>query len=246
MTIDSSLVSRLTRFMELTPDERHFIARMEADEEHKTQGDFIQPAGERCDAIHVVKQGWAVVRSRPVGERPQILRIYLPGEVIGLVELGPATAAHAISMQTDGVVSPVPRRDLAALYTQMPRLAALLTALGSLDQIAQRDRMLALSRMTAEDRMIDFMLGLRDRLSVANRGLGNRIYLPFSQAEIAEALGLTSVYVNKVLGRLVRAGRIEVERPYVRLLDRQAMERQVGFRARYSSIDTSWFPAALA
>lgn len=239
---ESCLVSRLERYVSLTEPEIGFLLRMEEREKPLKAGQIVVNQGSNCGGVFVLKYGWAVVRSQPVRGRSSILRIYLPGEVIGLGELGPSTAPHEIHMQTDGTVCPFPRDGLAELMRDLPRLSALLTGLSSLDQIALRDQCTALGLMTAEDRLIQFLLQLRARLAVADVGLGNRFHLPFSQAEIGEAVGMTSVYVNKLLRKLSDEGRIKVERPYIRLLDRNGMETQVGFVDRFTGVDQSWFP----
>lgn len=244
MSGESCLVTRLGRYVDLTQGERAFLARMEETERRLGARQVILNRGQRTDGLHVLKQGWAIVRSRSVRGRSHILRIYLPGEVIGLGELGMERAPHTISMHTEGVVCPFPREGLAELMDRVPRLSALLHALSSLDQIALRDQCAALGLMTAEDRLIQWLLQLHARLSVANEGMGDRFRLPFSQAEIGEAVGMTPVYVNKLLRKLSAEGRIQVERPYMRLLDRVGMENQIAFRNPFAALDHSWFPEA--
>jgi CRP-like cAMP-binding protein len=149
-------------------------------------------------------------------------------------------------MQTDGVVCPFPRKGLAPLITDYPRLAALLIAVGSLDQIALRYHAASLGAMDATMKMKFFLLHLRSRLAVANVGLGNRFRVPFSQVEIGQAVGLTSIYVNKLLRSFIAKGEIEIERPYFRLLQREEWEADVEFTDAFREMDTSWFPPASA
>ena len=81
------------------------------------------------------------------------MRIYLPGEVIGLPGLGVRDAAHDVTMVTSGAVCPFPKDHVTALYTRAPRVAALLTAIASLDQIALKDRLAMMGAGTARERM---------------------------------------------------------------------------------------------
>ena len=244
MSGESCLVARLGRYVDLTQAERAFLARMEESERRLGARQVILNRGQRTDGLHVLKQGWAIVRSRMVRGRSHILRIYLPGEVIGLGELGLVHAPHTISMHTDGIVCAFPREGLPELMMRVPRLAALLNALSSLDQIALRDQCAALGLMTAEDRLIQWLLQLHARLAVANEAMGDRFRLPFSQAEMGDAVGMTPVYVNKLLRKLGEEGRIEVERPYIRLVDREGMANQVNFSDVFAELDRSWFPEA--
>ena len=244
MSGESCLVTRLSRFVELTRGERALLARLEEPERRLGAHQVLLNRGQRIDGLYVLKEGWAIVRSRTVRGRSHILRIYLPGEVIGLGELGLGHAPHTISMHTEGVVCPFPREALPELMARAPRLSALLNALASLDQIALRDHCAALGLMTAEDRLIQWLLQLRARLAVADEGIGNRFRLPFSQAEIGEAVGMTPVYVNKLLRKLSEEGRIRVERPYMVLLDREGLQNQVNFSDVFGELDLSWFPDA--
>ncbi len=147
-------------------------------------------------------------------------------------------------MQTDGVICPFPRKGLGPLYADHPRLGALLTAVGSLDQIALRHHAASLGAMDATGKLKFWLLQLRSRLEVANVGLGNRFRVPFSQVEIGQAVGLTSIYVNKLLRRFVENGEIEIERPYIRLLAREQWEKDCEFVDAFVDMDTSWFPSA--
>ncbi|QBF33306.1 Crp/Fnr family transcriptional regulator [Thalassococcus sp. S3] len=240
--VESCLVSRLSRFVDLTDRECDFIAELEKDERPQRKGRPILSVGDRTDGVTVLKTGWAVVKSDSSDGRSQILRIYLPGEVMGLAEIGSSHANHRIVMQTDGVICPFPRQGLAPLFSDYPRLGALLTAVGSLDQIALRHHASSLASMDATHKLKFWLLQLRSRLEVANVGLGNRFQVPFSQVEIGQAVGLTSIYVNKLLRRFVDGGEIEIERPYIRLLVREQWEGECEFINPFVDMDTSWFP----
>lgn len=232
----------MSRFVELSPSEETFIATLERDNREVGKGRVLSSVGDKTNSIMVLKSGWAVVQTESPDGRSQILRIYLPGEVMGMAELGASQAHHRIVMQTDGVVCPFPRMGLPTLISDYPRLAALLISIGSLDQIALRFHASALGTMDAAQRLKFFLLQLRARLEVADVGMGNRIYVPFSQAELGQAVGLSSIYINKLLQKFRADGEIEIARPYYRLLARDAWERETDFVNPFDEMDTSWFP----
>lgn len=242
--VKSCLVSRLTRYVDLTEGEQRAIATFERDEVSAARNHVLIEPGTPATLIHVLKTGWAAVRSEAQDGRRQLLRIYLPGEVIGLAELGLPRALHRVTMQTDGVICPLPRTALRPILDEHPRLAGLFMAIGSLDQIALRQHLSSIGTMSANHRLKFFLLQLRTRLLVANVGMGDRFQLPFSQIELGEALGITSIYVNKLLRGMVRAGEIEIDRPYIRLTKRQEWEAEVNFHDDFRDMDISWFPKA--
>ena len=84
------------------------------------------------------------------------------------------------------------------------------------------------------------LLDLRARLAVEGVGDGNRFPMPLNQQEVGEATGMTGIYVNRLLGKLGREGRLEIQRPYVRLLDRPWLESRIEYLDLAAEIDPSW------
>ncbi len=238
----SSLLIRLERYLALQDAERETVAGLEKSELRLDKGDILLDRGQVSKQIYVLKSGWAVVRTQPSRGLSSIARIYLPGEVIGFAELGLLETPHTVTMQTSGIVGTFDKGRLPQLWIEHPRIMSLLTALSSLDQIAMRDQIFTLTRLDARDRMMYFLLSLRSRLAVSIMGMGDRFHLPFNQQEIGDVLGITSVYVNKILRQLSENGDIEIDRPYIRLAKREDWIRQVNFIDRFAEVDTSWFP----
>lgn len=207
-------------------------------------GQTVLSQGSPLTWLYVLEEGWAIVRSRAVRGRSSIVRIHMPGEMIGLSELAFATAPHAIQMQTNGQLCCVRRDSLGSIINASPRISALLAGLASIEQVSLRDQCAALGLMTAEDRLIQFFLDILARQGDEEPGNSARIFVPFSQAEIGEAVGMTPVYVNKLLRKLSVEGRIEVDRPHVTLHNFRTMQAQTGFTNRYGQVDQSWFPEA--
>ena len=225
--------------MRLTEREAAYIASIEQDEIPVAAGQSLKDLVD--GGLSVLGAGWAYTAYAGTS-RHQITRIFLPGEMIGLAELAVHGSGHEVRMQTDGRICRFPKRRIGDLIETLPRLAALLVALSGLDQMTLRDSLGVLATAPAEERLFHLMLDLRARLSVANVGSGNRFRMPFTQDEIGAAIGATSVTVNKLLKSLRQSGLIEVERPYYRILDPEAMAARIGFVDRYEMIDTSWFP----
>ena len=239
---ESCLSQRLGFFLDLTEGERDFVARMEGKPQQMARGEILVPKGATSRQLYVVKWGWVIVSAREFTGRRAILRTYLPGEIIGLAEIGSPEAPHDVIMLTDGSVCPFPRSSLGHIYEDAPRLAALLMAISSSEQVILRELLFAVGRMAAEDRLILFLLTLLDRLSVAGAGKNARFHLPLSQTEIADALGLTPVYVSRLFAKLRGEGFIEIADRHVRLRNRETLEQRVGYSPLATRIDTAWFP----
>ncbi len=240
MSEDSCLTKRLSAYIDLTEDERSFLAAIEEDSRDLRKGDRL-PIGVRNSEVGVLDQGWAVaVNHRHRLER--ITQVYLPGNIVGLAELGGTFDGQVLRMQTDGRFCPFPSSQITRLVSHLPRLAALFLAISGLDQLTLRDRIAADRALEAPDRLVLFLLELRSRLALPNVGSGNRFRLPMTQVEIGRVIGASDITVNKALRTVVERGWIEHERPYIRLLDRPAMEEQVQFIDRFGRLGSGWFP----
>ena len=173
-----------------------------------------------------------------------IHHIYLPGEIIGMSEIGSPIAAHEVRMQTDGAISRSSRKAFCDVLRQHPRLEALMTALGSLNLVALRYQNARRNTMDSGTNLKFFLLQLRARQFVEGVGDGDCFEVPLSQVEIGQAVGMTSIYVNKLLRKFQDSGDLHVSRPHYRILKRGNWELDTEFEDAYADIDTSWFPPA--
>lgn len=196
-----------------------------------TRHEMISRRGAVAENVYLVQHGWAALRGPRDGGRSPILRIFLPGEIIGLAEIGLARVPQDVVMLTEGLLSVVPRSVILTAMRTQPRLWHMVVSLAGVELAAAQNRAILFDHVSAEDRLIHLLLDIRSRLAVAGVGDGNRFPLPMNQTEIGEATGMTGIYVNRLMGRMVREKRIEVQRPYVRLLDR------AGFEERLAALD---------
>lgn len=196
--------------------------------------------GPAAEMVWIVAHGWALARGDRTAGRSPILRLYLPGDIIGFTELGLAQQPHDVEMLTEGVLHAVPRSAIINLLRQNPRFWPLLVMMCNAALVVAQNHLLLLDRATAEERLLHLLLDLRGRLAVDGVGDGNRFPLPLNQQEIGEMTGMTGIYVNRLLGRLVRDGRLEMQRPYIRLLDRAWMESRVSFLDLDPTLDPTW------
>ena len=152
----------------------------------------------------ILAWGWAArVRQFSDGKR-QILSFLLPGDLIGIGWPREALAATTIVAITEiglcAAPETVPGEALAEAYA----ISAALEEYYLFRQIAR------LGRMSAQERLIDCLLELRERLTLAGLANGDTFPLPLTQELLADALGLTSVHVNRTLQSMRREQLVEI------------------------------------
>ena len=62
-------------------------------------------------------------------------------------------------------------------------------------------------------------------------------FVPLTQAELGECLGLTAVHVNRTIQELRRRGLVELNRRQVTILDIEALEQVAEFDSCYLYLD---------
>lgn len=147
-----------------------------------------------------------VSRSLPDG-RTQVMRVLRPGDFF---DGGKISAGVTVSALTDSSVCIVPRELLDRLAVKHRALERAVRAELESELADAQDHLLALGRMTAAERVADFLLREQSHaLKVGENG--HPLTLHLSRAEIADYLGLTTETVSRTFTRLKNAGLIRFE-----------------------------------
>ena len=216
-------IARLARLAPLDDADRALlheaktsIRRIAAHREIVAEGAPIVGAG-------LILDGWACrVRFFPDGRR-QILSLLLPGELIGVSRQPRPLAATAIAALTDVTVCALP-------VARTPGLAEAYAISGALEEHYLFRQLARLGRLSAYERLIDYMLEIRERLGAAAIGDQQSFPMPLTQEVLGDALGLTSVHINRTLQAMRRDGLIVLKDGIARLSNVDQLARMVDAR----------------
>ena len=181
----------------------------------------------------MVLEGW-VSRYKVLqrGQR-QIFSFHIPGDMPDLQSLHLKTMDHSVCAMTPVRVGFVPH---GAIYEAMRQRAGLMIAFWRdtlIDAAVFREWMAGIGRRSAYQRIGHLFCELYLRLrSVGLTGEGG-FQLLLTQTEIADALGLTSVHVNRVLKELRNHGLIATPNRYVNILDWEGLQAAGDFDPTY-------------
>ena len=178
--------------------------------------------GQEITETLLILSGWAArVRLLPDGRR-QILNFLLPGNLIGLCDHARPVASSTILAITDVDTCIAPA---ASVSPSLGRAYAMSRALEEAHLLAQITR---LGRLNAQQKVGDLLLELLDRLELAGLAANGRYLMPLTQETLADALGLTSVHVNRTLQALRREGFVDWKGREVVIPDPAALGRSIG------------------
>ncbi|CAN5287464.1 Crp/Fnr family transcriptional regulator [soil metagenome] len=241
---ESCFAARLKKYMALTPGEIRALEQLEENPRHVRKGQVIQREKDIVTELFVVSSGrmmnYVIL---PDGQR-QILRIHFPGDFIGAASTAYSKAPESLAALTDGVLCPFDKHALRRLIQDHPRVAALMFVISQTERVALTDRLTSMGRASAKSRLASFLLDIIDRLRVADDDIKDSFELRLTQEEIGDAVGLTSVHVNRMIRQLENEGLIARSNGSITLLDEARLQEIGHYTNRYEDLDVDWLPTS--
>jgi CRP/FNR family transcriptional regulator len=183
-------------------------------------GDHLFTVGQPCEAIHVLTRGWAYVFSPLADGRQMIFQFVVPGSVIAFNPEPDAIAPWSARTLTDSTFHVISHEQLTRLFREDPDTAARLTALLAQDRQLAFDRLMSICRFSARHRVSRLLLELaRHGFPSAQRVGARDLFIPVTQEHVADATGLSTVHVNRVLSALRRDRVVEFQHRRLRILN---------------------------
>ncbi|MCE8036507.1 Crp/Fnr family transcriptional regulator [Halomonas sp. MCCC 1A11062] len=239
--LDSIVIQGLGRHGALTAEEKTLLLDLELNPRRAAAGEVLWQESADVDLFCVVKEGWAYSYRNLGNGSMQILKVYLPGDIIGMRDFGFARRLAGVAMINDGVISPFTHQQLFELIGRSPALAASIIATVVRQQAMLTERLVYLGRYAAHERLAHFLYELYLRLKRIGAVTDNGFVMPLSQEQVGDALGLSAVHVSRTFSMLRDEGLVVRDRQHVVLPDPQALARLVEFNDTY--IDETLSPA---
>lgn len=194
------------------------------------QHDLLLP-GADAEVAHLLLAGHAGRYRMLRDGRRQITAILVPGDLCDLGALLANHAAYAVSTLTRCTVGEIPLAQIAALPSR--DLADILHRRLRRDEAIAREWIVSLGRRVGIERMAHLLCELRWRLAAVGLADADSFEMRITQSDLADALGLTSVHVNRVLKCLRDTQLIRLKCGRLTLLDRPRLERMAQFDPVY-------------
>lgn len=132
----------------------------------------------------------------------QLVAVHVPGDFVDLHGFPMKRLDHDVATIGPVRIAEYPHEAIERIVEERPRLTRLLWFSTLLDAAMHREWIFRLGRLSAEGRIAHLMCELNCRLEMIGQATGGRFTVPLTQADLAEACGLTGVHVNRVLRSL--------------------------------------------
>lgn len=174
-------------------------------------------------------------RSTRSGGR-QLLGFYVRGDLIDLNSALMGCAHDSVQIFGDAQIACIPFEALLRLAFERPTIGRLLWIDTLLDASIAREWTLNVGRRDARTRLLHLLCELAVRQQQANLGSLEKVDLPLTQEQLADALGLTAVHVNRMLQSLRDEPAIERSGRTIRIKDWRSLARMADFDDAYLKV----------
>ena len=212
------LIHKLESILVLSEDEKDVL---------RTISGTIKTVGPRQD---LVREG-----DRPLtnGGKRQIFSFHIPGDIPDLQSLHIDVMDHSLSSLCATKALFIPHETVCDLMRRCPRIADAFWRDTLIDAAVFREWILNLGRREAYGRMAHLLCELYVRLKAVGLTNGNGYAFPLTQAEFGDAVGLSTVHVNRTLQDLRGDGLITLRNGSVTVLDWDRLKEAGEFDPTY-------------
>jgi CRP-like cAMP-binding protein len=188
-------------------------------------------------ACGVLVSGFAYRQKLAGDGSRQIVALLLPGDAVDLQSLFVDIADHNVQMLTAGEVAFVPRSDLQNLARSRAAIGHAILVKILVEASIGREWVLNVGRRNSQSRLAHLLCEFAIRLDAESLDDEYRYELPMTQEQLADALGLTPVHVNRTLKALEADGLIVRSKRTVSFPDWRRMREAADFNQRYLHLE---------
>lgn len=204
--VTNPLIAKLAQGAELDPNDRARLEEISAKRRPLGAREDIIREGDPPSDVHLIMDGFACRYKLLPGGRRSIMALMVPGDFCDLDVAILDQMDHTIGTLTAISLVEIPRPTVKELTDQHPNIARALRWSTLVDEATLREWLASMGQRPADRQMAHFLCELRLRLEVVGMADQYGMYLPLTQEELADAMGISTVHVNRVLQQLREQG----------------------------------------
>ena len=228
-----ALINKLKRLGRLDSTDVASIASLPSRTEAGRSGQFLVKEGQRVEACCVLLQGYAC-RSKMTQEgRRQIVSFHMAGDILDLQHFLLQQADHNVQLITAATYAWIPVEALLSVARTRPNIAEALWRDSLIDASIFREWVLNVGQRDSKTRIAHMLCEFAIRRSAAGLGSPDQFELPMTQEQIADATGMTTIHVNRMLSELREQGVIRRKKRTIEIVDWGEMRHIADFDPAY-------------
>lgn len=231
--MNGSLVRKLTEFGPLSEQERRLVESATfAVRQVEGDQDLVRE-GNRPTHCPFLLDGFACRYKTLENGQRQIVAFHVPFDLCDLTSILLGQLDCSIGTLTPVRVALIPHATILDWTRYNPGLGRVLWRASLVDAAVSREWIVSVGRRTASQRTAHLLCEMMQRLRPVGLANGHACELPLTQVELADALGLTPVHVNRVLQWLRGEKLIEFSGGTLTVRNWRELKRAAGFDPAY-------------
>ena len=230
------LLRQLELYANLPDEDRRLVLDLPHRLRRLDAGAYLVREGDQPTQCTVLVSGYAYRQKVTGTGSRQILAVCIPGDAVDLQNMFLDVSDHSVQLLTQATVADVPREMMQELVLTRPAIGTAIIELTLVDASILREWVVNVGRRDARARIAHILCEFAVRLESRGLTTDHGYELPMTQEQLADATGLTSVHVNRVLKSLEAEGLITRKRRQIHFDDWRALQDAGDFSRRYLHI----------
>ena len=231
------LIRKLEHFTKLSEADRAALQTLaERRREVGPREDIIRE-GDDPSHVNLILDGWACRYKQLEDGRRQIISFFLPGDLCDPHVYVLRRMDHSIGTLTPVTLAEISRHALDDVTARHPRITQALWCETLVTAAVQREWTVNLGQREAAERLGHLFCELFLRLRSVGLTEANSCPLPITQTDLADAMGVSSVHINRSLQALRGAGLLELKSRQLTIPDLRALQEASLFNPNYLHLD---------
>lgn len=224
---------KLDRFSAADDELRKMIKNLCRERVEFEPGHMLAEQGMDYSGTWLIDNGW-VIRSKSLhsGTR-QIVNVAIPSDFVSLNAVMFRTSEFDLTCQTAVAAYKINLPNLVEVFGRYPLFATALFWMNAQEESLLAERIVTLGRRSALERTAHVICEFVSRLQVLDEDDPTRLFIPLSQQDLSDILGLSLVHTNKTLRRLENEGLVSFRNEILSVNDRDGLEKLAGFDDGY-------------
>jgi CRP-like cAMP-binding protein len=232
------MVRKLSLWKELGEADREAILALPFTTRALQPAQYLVWDGDKPQYACLLLSGFAFRHKHAGNGGRQILSIHMKGDIVDLQNSLLGVADHNVQMLTAGEVAMIPAESLRELAFSNPTVGMAMWYETLVEGSIFREWVLNVGRRDARTRIAHLLCEFALRLEVAELGHQTKYELPITQEQLADAVALTPVHVNRTLMKLEADGLIERTKRVISITDWKKLAKEGDFQPRYLHLES--------
>jgi CRP-like cAMP-binding protein len=235
---DNPLIRKMESVFTLDEDERQALETLPMQVAVIKDDQDIVRMGDRPSRCCLILSGFAATYKVTAGGKRQIVSFAIAGDIPDLQSLHLKTLDTSIATISTCRVGFIQHEALRDICLRYPRIGAAFWRETLIDAAIFREWVMNVGQREAYQRMAHILCELLVRMRAVGLAEDHVCDLPITQSEFADALGITTVHVNRVLQQMRADGLIESKGTQVKIPDWDKLKQAGEFDPAYLHLES--------